>query len=489
MKKCWKPQVAWKLAKTLNLSDAERVKLLLLWDRPTFAEVFVRDRDGKPWQVRDYQRKSLRCYAERKVHCDGRDVGKTCEIELMALWASAAKPGKEMLIATQCEHHLFPLMHRVVRRLETTPAFAEDLAEVKRTPSWYLRFTNGFVLWGRIAGPRGVNFQGMHVDFQMVDEAQEMTETSWGELYQALNGGGTRWVYGVPNGRRDTFYRMTQAQDAAQFNWPSHMNPEFTPEKDAELQRLYGGKNSPGYLHRVLGQHGTPAHGVFDLDAYLDCVDEGIGFTDLRLTEEDGFAAPANVEAGTYYLGCDLGYARDPSEFVVYRVDEPHFINVLRIQLTGVNYARQQAIIEELDRAYAFCGIGIDCGNNGRAVAHQLMALGVDWCEKVRGFEFGASIALEPLPDGTVVRRPVKTFMTELLQRRLAERSIVFPRLADREGQYAAHSYTVGQNGRIIYEKGNDHLIDADRCAVLRRWLDTCEMEDPLELGVRLEGF
>jgi len=42
----------------------------------------------------------------------------------------------------------------------------------------------------------------------------------------------------------------------------------------------------------------------------------------------------------------------------------------------------------------------------------------------------------------------------------------------------------------VIYEKGDDHIIDADRCAVLARYLDTqCgESEAPL-LGVRLEGF
>jgi hypothetical protein len=25
-------------------------------------------------------------------------------------------------------------------------------------------------LWGRLSGPRGVNFQGLHVDWQIVDE-------------------------------------------------------------------------------------------------------------------------------------------------------------------------------------------------------------------------------------------------------------------------------------------------------------------------------
>ena len=461
---------------------------LAIHERARFAHGFLCDRDGEPWEVREYQRASLESYESRKVHCDGRDVGKTTEIEIMALWASVSMPNREMLIATQCEHHLFPLMHRLARRFESIPCFAKAIVEVKRTPSWFFRFDNGFVLWGRIAGPRGVNFQGMHVDWQIVDEAQEMTEMAWGELYQSLNGEGRRWVYGVPNGRRDTFYRMTQMKDVEQFNWPSTENPDFSAEKEAELARLYGGRRSAGYIHRVLGRHGTPAHGVFELDDYLACVDDGADFEEVSLCEEDGFEAPCGVARGEYYLGCDLGFARDPSEFVVYRVDEPHFMNVFRVHLEGVNYAKQQAVIKELDRAYDFRGIGIDCGNSGRAVAHNLMLLGVQWCEKVRAIEFGAAIELEPLPDGSVERRPTKQFMTELLQRRMAEHSIVFPRLPDREAQYASHTYRVSDSGRVVYEKGNDHLIDADRCAVLRRWLDTQE-NGGVELGVRIEGF
>ena len=473
-----------------GLSETEARAWVAMQMRERFAEAYFQDRRGEPWQVREYQRGSLESRALRKVHCDGRDVGKTTEIELTAAWAMVACPNTEMLIATQTENQLFPLMSRLARRFEMTPEFSASLVEVKRSPSWFFRFSNGFVLWGRIAGPRGTNFQGMHVDWQIVDEAQEMTETSWGELYQALNGGGLRWVYGVPNGLRNTFYRMTQLPDAEQYNWASTLNPSFSAEKDAELTLLYGGKDTPGYVHRVLGQHGAPMHAVFSMDDYLLCVDEGLGEADVCLREEDDFEV-GEVTPGVHYLGCDLGYARDPSEFVVYRSEPPHLVNVLRVHLEGVNYARQQEVIEILDAAYDFRGIGIDCGNSGRAVAHGLMALGEEWCEKVQAFEFGGRVTLPPLPDGTVRRRRTKEFMTELLQRRLAEHTIVFPKIAEREQQYASHTYGVTDSGMVVYEKGNDHVIDADRCAVLRHYLDTVEpvMEMQWGPGVGLKGF
>ncbi|NIA13262.1 MAG: hypothetical protein GWP08_04220 [Nitrospiraceae bacterium] len=477
------------MRKRPELSQEEIDRWVNLHQRARFARKHMKDRNGHPWQVRPYQANSIESFAPRKVHCDGRDVGKSVEIEIMTLWAAVARPDSEMLIATQCENHLFPLMNRIVRRFQTTPGFSSGVVEVRRSPSWFIRCSNGFVLWGRIAGPRGVNFQGMHVDWQIIDEAQEMTEASWGELYQALNGGGRRWVYGVPNGLRNSFYRMTRMASAEQYNWPSSLNPDFTPEKNAELALLYGGRDAPGYIHRVLGQHGTPAYAAFNLDDYLACVDEGLDFHDIALGEQDAFEAPAQVVPGDYYLGCDLGYARDPSEFVVYHAAEPHFANVLRVHLHGVNYARQQEIVTALDAAYGFRGIGIDCGNSGRAVAHNLMAQGEDWCQKIHAYEFGSTLELEPLPDGTPMRRRTKQFMTEILQRRMAEHSIVFPALPDRESQYASHTYAVSASGNIVYEKGNDHLIDADRCAFLCHYLDTHHAPEPIHKGIRIAGF
>lgn len=471
------------------MSDEAIQAWLTLHDRAAFAREFLPGLDGKTWRPRPYQLDSLRSYGMRKVHCDGRDVGKTTEIELLAAWACVARPNSEMLIATQCENHLFPLMERILRRIRNTPCLAPILTEAKRTPSWCMRFRNGFVLWGRIAGPHGMNFQGLHVDWQVVDEAQEMTESAWGELYQALNGGGRRWVYGVPNGLRNTFYRMTQMPESEQYNWPSTLNPEYTAEKDAELARLYGGKDSPGYIHRVLGQHGAPEHAVFNLDDYLACVAEVDGFADIEMNEGDAFAAPPGVVPGRWYLGCDLGYARDPSEFVVYRAEGPDLVNALRVHLRGVNYARQQTIIEELDRAYRFQAIGIDCGNNGRAIAHGLMQLGHGWCDRVFAIEFGAHLEVATLPDGQVARRMAKQFMTELLERRMAERTIVFPPLAARESQYAGHTYSVGASGQVVYSKGHDHLIDADRCALLAHFHDTHRDGPPHDPGVRLHGF
>lgn len=464
----------------------QNLLLQLLGDRVLFAYRFFRDRDGKRWRVRNYQIESLQSNALRKVHCDGRDVGKTSEIEIIACWAMLNCPGKSMLIATQCENHLFPVMNRIFRKFETIPEFASSIAEMRRSPSYFMRFTNGFTLWGRIAGPRGINFQGMHVDWQLVDEAQEMTETSWGELYQSLNGGGRRWVYGVPNGIRNTFYRMTFMRDAEQYRWQSFLNPEYTKEKDDELAQLYGGRDSSGYKHRVLGLHGEPENAVFNLDDYYECIDESIKNSEIFIRGgEFGESMLPVAEDGEYYLGCDLGYSRDPSEFVVYKYDLPYFINVLRVHLENVNYAKQEKIILSLDKVYKFKKIGIDSGGSGQAVAHHLIHQANELQTRLCLVEFNGTVDTVKTTDGKTTRRRIKEWTTEMLQRMMSSRSILFPRSLDRENQYANHTYYVNAQGLCVYSKGNDHIIDADRCAVFARWTDANDMNSPRKRMVK----
>lgn len=455
----------------LGLSEAEARLWLSVWKREDFAHQFFHDRLGRPWRVRDYQRASLESRALRKVHCDGRDVGKTTEIEIIACWAMACCPHSEMLVATQTENHLYPLMERLARRFQTTPALASALVEIKRTPSWHLRFANGFVLWGRIAGLRGVNFQGMHVDWQIVDEAQAMTDSAWTELFQSLNAGGRRWVYGVPNGVRNMFYRLTQASDAEQYHWPSYMNPEFTAEKDAELAALYGGRHTPAYRHQVLGEFGEPRYAVFYADDYLACVDSGLIAPTLLLRNQETLTLPFTPQKGDYVLGADFGYSQDPSEFVVFQDKDETLTCVLRVHLEHVGYAEQQACLLELDHAFHFKALGFDSGGSGRAVAHCLTAAQPDLEPRLHIFDFGSTLTL-PAPHGnSPLRRRTKEFMTELLQRRLRARTIRFPHCPEREAQYLSHTYHTTPQGYITYDKGNDHVLDADRCAILAHYL------------------
>jgi hypothetical protein len=87
---------------------------------------------------------------------------------------------------------------------------------------------------------------------------------------------------------------------------------------------------------------------------------------------------------------------------------------------------------------------------------------------RLRGFDFGGVTTLA-VRDGQAVKKRTKELMTSLINGALQRRQLVFPAEdADIEDQFTTHTYTL-QNGNIVYSKGNDHIIDAVRCAVLSR--------------------
>ena len=446
-----------------------------LQSRVAFARRCFQDRDGNPWQPRPYQIPSLESNAPRKIHRDGRDVGKTSEIEITACWAALALPGREMLITAPCHNHLEPLMRRLTARVRQIPELAESLAEHRVHPSWFLRFENGFILRGRVSGPRGINYQGMHVDWILVDEAQEMTDAAWTELHQALNTGGRRWVYGVPNGLRNGFYRLCHDPAAEHYHWPSTLNPEYTPEKDEELATLYGGRHTPAYIHRVLGEHGEPENAAFAMDDYRECVDPALpaDVTAVEHTVPDPDTLPGPEHPGRYFLGADLGYARDPSELVIWEETPDGTLTArARLRARGLDYDAQSRLMAALDEKWRFARLVLDAGAGGLATAHHLLRRAARLAGRLHAVDFGAMIDTGTAAPGVSPKRNAKAFMTELIQQAMADRKVRWPRDGEREVQYAGHTFRWDARGIPRYSKGDDHIIDADRCAFFARWLD-----------------
>lgn len=79
--------------------------------------------------------------------------------------------------------------------------------------------------------------------------------------------------------------------------------------------------------------------------------------------------------------------------------------------------------------------------------------------------------------DGKEVKKRTKELMTSLINGALQRKQLVFPADdMDIEDEFTTHTYTL-RDGKVIYSKGNDHIIDAIRCALLIR------EEESLDLG------
>jgi hypothetical protein len=324
-----------------------------------------------------------------------------------------------------------------------------------------------------------------------VDEGAWLTERAWKGRRQGLKSGGKLRIYSTPNGMRNsTYYRLTTSTQFKVLRWPSWLNPIWSEEREAELLEFYGGRDSAGWQHEVAGEHGKPSYGAFNIEYLNFCRQELLEYQKVIITGDelsgcdseeeshDRLEALLNLvpQTGVFWIGGDLGYTNDPTELVVFQeleLGERRIIKlVLRIHMKHVAYPHIAQTIALLDRYYTAAGIGVDNGGNGLAVVQELHTL--DKYKdlllegRLRGYDFGGMTTLA-VRDGKEIRKRTKEFMTSLINGALQRRQIVFPAEdLELEDQFTTHTYTL-RDGRVIYSKGNDHIIDAVRCALLAR--------------------
>lgn len=87
---------------------------------------------------------------------------------------------------------------------------------------------------------------------------------------------------------------------------------------------------------------------------------------------------------------------------------------------------------------------------------------------RLKGYDFGGMTRLA-VRDGRDVKKRTKELMTSLINGAMQRKQVDFPAEdVEIEDQFTTHTYTL-RDALVIYSKGNDHIIDAIRCAVLIR--------------------
>lgn len=193
----------------------------------------------------------------------------------------------------------------------------------------------------------------------------------------------------------------------------------------------------------------------------------------------------APAEPGIYWAGADLGFSKDPTEIVIFREIGAQLRRVVRISLRGFGYDAQCQFIFCLDELFGFQpNWGVDFGNAGTAVV-QIMK-GTDefarghYEERMTGFNFAESLTAIDEDGETLtvidkltgvekpLRIPAKQLATERISYRLQTGGFDLP--YDNEVLQIYSNHTSREGARwLIYSKENDHVIDADRAALLRK--------------------
>jgi hypothetical protein len=473
----------------------------ILDDPVLWGETYLQNRNGGPRRYWPHQKQDLRCADKSIIHLDGRDTGKTVSLTTLALHYAFTKFGASLLIAAPHQGHLESIIEEIEFQLDSSPDLQASIAltpqgrpKIIRKPYFKIEISTGSVIYFRPAGAYGDAFRSLHVNVILVDEGAWLPEKAWKALRQCLKADGIFRIYSTPNGLRDTtYYRLTQSDRWLVFRWPSWLHPDWTDNRGKDLDEFYGGKDSAGWQHEVAGEHGRPSYGAFNIEYFTLSLHELPEYQKISITGEelryceseeeveerlDMLLNLVHQDGGTFWLGADTGYTNDPTEIVIFKETEEHGRTklrlVLRIHMEHVSYPNIAACLGLLDRYYDFAGMGIDNGGNGVSVAQELTGLDkyrpLGLKDRLRGFDFGSNTMVYQEENGKEVKKQTKEYMTSLINKSLQKREMVLPiDDLDIESQFTTHTYSFQSSGRVKYSKGNDHIIDSVRCALMVR--------------------
>ena len=436
-----------------SLQRDEMVKVLLnsvLW-----GERILHNRNGSGRKFWEHQKEDLRCRDRFIIHRDGRKVGKSvCIVSDILHFAFTTKGGKG-LVGAPHQGHLDTLIDELEFQIAENPILRESVAlkssgheAIKRKPYFEIRFVSGTTIYFRPGGDKGKAFRSLHVDKVWVDEAAWLPEAAWNALMSCLNENGSMRVYSNPNGMRNTkYFLFTENKEGkwTVFHWPSSINPNWTPEREAELALFYGGRDTAGYQHEVLGEHGKPSYGAFNHEQFRRCQRDLQSYRQVNILGEElnDCNSEAEIrsrlelmmglvpEKGTFWIGGDLGYTNDPSEITIWLEDAEEVMRLkVRFHVEHVSYPILAEMLALIDFYYHPEGIGIDNGGNGLSVVQDLTTLdkfkGNDFESKVMGFDFGSSTTIGYSDDGKPIKKRTKEYMTQLINWALGKGKVVF---------------------------------------------------------------
>ncbi|MDR3389935.1 MAG: hypothetical protein P4L92_23100 [Rudaea sp.] len=464
----------------------EALIMFVFEDPVRWAETFLIEPDtGKPWSFFDYQRESVRAWMQDVVHQDAAEVGKTREIVVLVLWGEITSMGGTvkrpwMLIGAPQQTHLDEIILAVEEQVgaqESGDARGSLLSQFwlkpKRTPHTMHRFTTipldgeapgtGRVYY-RPAGHDGEAFRGVHVNaLGLMDEAAKLKRAvQWTEFWRSLKPGCRSRVYSVPDGDRATeFFKQSQSavMDLAPgksgtrlFRWNKALMPApfWTPEREAEMVKRYGGRHTAGYVRNVLGDWGDAENPVWGWDVLLPNVQDvpdyrviklnadrqrgelAIEVKSIKLEIVEGRKHPVETtladtvmplapflarddaerrtamhallsehvtgsSRGVFWAGADLGESNDPTEIILSEECGTKLVDVLRVNARGLAYQAQRELIYCIQHLYnCLPHWGVDLGSAGTVIVKDLQTLetytSALFEENLTGFQFSNAV-------------------------------------------------------------------------------------------------
>jgi hypothetical protein len=433
-------------------------------------------------QARDYQEDIL-LEAGNLCCASSRGIGKTWSIRGNVLYVAYHNPDKEGLITAPNAAHLKPLFEKIIGDIYNSPMLRRYVKRVLRSPDYYIEFSNGFKLHGRIAGTSGgTNVLGLHVDFLWVDEGQLYTQQPTEQLQGCLNEGCVIRIFGVPNGVRDSYlYKCSIDPHFKQFVIPKFSDPTWNQTMSDRFERIFGGKHSQGWQNQILALWGSLSHLTFPERHWRSCMVEVENYDPVIIDAEEGFKLstdnirlPFIQPSVQVSISMDAGYDPDPSIIGIWTKLDGAIKLVHKIVLRKVSYTEQAIFLDQLARYYNAWFVAVDVGGPGRTVYLDLSSekLFINKPYVPVSVNFGSRVVTAKDLEGREITEKVKFFSTLQMQTLFEVKKLLLSKndLAI-EQEVLASTQTKASDGTYIYNEIPDHNLAMIRAQVIAPWI------------------
>lgn len=282
--------------------------------------------------------------------------------------------------------HIRSILERIIPIAENHFFFRLFNVRVKRSPTYLLRFKNGFTIDGVnmniVSKNPGSQFFGHHVKKIWIEEGSFETEAVHEKRVDAISelgcieriSGMTNFTKYSPAGK--VFYDLSKKSNLC--NVPQYINPMWDEKEKAKAVKKYGGESSIGFRIFIKGEVVEEGISVFDMERVrknyledkiiknIEISKDTYGIFEQRLIVE----RPKNAD--TIYVAADVGEAA-PTEIAVLAKINKKYRYIYNITLHNLTDKQQYKIFKFLAHALNANFLGIDCTDGtGRAIFRSL---------------------------------------------------------------------------------------------------------------------
>ncbi len=421
-----------------------------------------------------YQEQYTRCSAPRKTIRAGRRAGKTEGIVIALLHKLLTNEKYNVLVVTPYDsqaEEIYSKAKRILNNL-TTP-YDELVESARESPNYQIKFKNGSKLKAFTAGNSGAaQVRGQPANLIYIDETDLLGQKDFNSILAILldKADTEFWVSSTPDGEKQ-MYRLSQDKSYKEFHFPSFVLPHYTDDLDNDMR---GQSDEMGYVQEVMAEFGASRAGVFQ-KYYVDKC-SNIEFSETPegiLTNRGNFIVT---------MGCDWNHEGIGTRIVALAYDktEQLFFIAEKATVSKEGWTQTAAMekIIELNRKYRFDKIYVDRGFGYTQIEtlksfamSQFGKLAVGhpdlFLAEIVGVDFGSKIEVKDPYTGTDIKKDMKPYMVETLNRIIEKLAIKFDKLLDKPilDQLKGYQEKRSISGRPTYSASSavigDHDLDA----------------------------